>query len=62
MEIVIPDSVTSIGDGAFSECTKLTTIIFEGTGEQWNEIEKGFDWNYGASVTEVVCSDGIVTL
>ena len=29
--ITIPDSVTSIGDDVFYDCTGLTSIIFKGT-------------------------------
>ena len=35
----IPDSVEIIGDGAFGSCTNLTSVCFEGTESQWNEIE-----------------------
>ena len=61
-EITIPDSVTSIGEYAFSWCEGLTSIQFEGTVEQWNAIEKGYDWNYDVPATEVVCSNGVVKL
>ena len=66
--ITIPASVTEIGQEAFALCTNLTSIVYEGTMEQWNAISKYqsssgvMDWNYRVSVTEVVCSDGIVTL
>ena len=58
--VVIPDSVTSIGEWAFYTCDNLTSITFNGTVEEWNAISKGEDWNNNA--TEVVCSDGTVTL
>ena len=60
--IVIPNSITSIGNSAFYYCTSLETIEFEGTVEQWNAIEKGGNWNYYVSATEVICSDGVVPL
>ena len=60
--VTIPKTVTMIGYQAFSGCTSLTTIKFEGTVEQWNAIEKGWDWNYRVPATEVICSDGTVTL
>ena len=60
--ITIPDSVTSIGAHAFSGCTSLTSITFEGTVAQWNVITKLFLWDYNVPATEVVCSDGEVSL
>jgi hypothetical protein len=60
--ITIPDSVTSIGEGAFYKCSSLTSITFEGTVAEWNAITKGSNWNYNVPATEVVCSDGTVTL
>ena len=44
--IEIPDSVTIIGDSAFSDCTSLTSIKSRGTEKKWNAIYKGYDWNY----------------
>ena len=52
----------SIGDYAFAYCTSLTSITFEDTVAQWNAIEKGYDWGYDIPATEVVCSDGNVSI
>ena len=60
--VTIPDGVTSIGESVFSYCTGLTSVTFEGTVEEWNAIEKGTDWNLGCPFTEVVCSDGTVSV
>ena len=40
--IKIPDSITSIDDGAFDECTNLEIVYYNGTEEEWNEIEIGY--------------------
>ena len=61
-KIIIPSSVTLIGANTFYLCNSLESIIFEGTMEQWNSIKKGYDWNYRASISEIVCSDGIISL
>ena len=50
--IIIPKSVTSIGQETFSYCDNLKIIRFNGTSEEWDNIEKGDLWNYG-----IHCSD-----
>ncbi len=60
--IEIPDSVTSIGGAAFYNCTLLESINFTGTVEQWEAIDKNFLWKSGIPATEVVCSNGTVSL
>ena len=60
--ITIPDSVTNIGDEAFSYCTGLTSITFNGTMEEWNAISKGNNWKNNVRATEVICTDGKVSI
>ena len=60
--VVIPDSMTSIGNYVFSGCTNLNNIEFTGTTEQWDTINKGYDWNSGLSAGYVQCSDGQVDI
>ena len=43
--IEIPANVTSIGRFALSHCSALEEIIFLGTEEEWNAIEKGENWD-----------------
>ena len=45
-DVLIPDSVTSIGSSAFRYCTSLTSIKYRGTEAQWNAITKGDSWDY----------------
>jgi hypothetical protein len=61
-EIVISSSVTSIDGYAFYQCSDLKRINYKGTIAQWNAIKKGSGWDKFAQATEVVCSDGKVTL
>lgn len=58
--ITIPDSVTSISSFVFMGCSSLTSINFQGTKAQWNKITLGSSWNYGSSITQVICTDGII--
>ena len=60
--VTIPDSVTSIGNGAFYGCTGLTSIAFNGTIAQWNAISKGSYWKTDMPATEVVCTDGTISI
>ena len=60
--ITIPDSVTHIDDYAFNYCTSLTTINFNGTMEQWNAVSKGTNWKTNVPATQVVCTDGTVSI
>ncbi len=60
--ISIPNSVTSIGYYAFGWCNGLTSITFNGTIAQWNAILKGELWKVGVPATEVVGTDGTVSI
>lgn len=60
--VTIGNSVTEIGDYAFSSCTGLTSIKYNGTIAQWNAITKGNYWNSEVPATEVVCTDGTVSI
>lgn len=59
--ITIPSSVTSIGDGAFGGGYSLSTINFGGTVSDWGNVTLGEDWK-PSGITEVICSNGTVTL
>lgn len=50
-KLYIPISVTSIGEGMFSPLSALTDVYYEGTKEQWNEVQI-------ASQTTVKTEDG----
>ena len=60
--VSIPNSVTSIGEDAFSGYTLLTNINYNGTKEQWNAINKHYQWNIDVPATSVCCTDGTVAL
>ena len=56
--VTIPDSVTEIGYGAFWVCSGLTSIHFQGTREQWENVDKGDEWDEDTGDYVVHCSDG----
>lgn len=62
--VEFPVSLTSIGDYAFNGCTGLANIKYAGSTYEWTKnVSKGMSWNNsGVPATEVVCSDGVVSL
>ena len=52
--ITILESVTSINGWAFDGCSKLKTINYTGTEEQWNAIDKESSWNDGCPSDMVI--------
>ena len=55
--VILPASLTYIEHLAFNY-SSVQNIIFEGTIEQWNAIEKESAWNTSIDATYVQCSDG----
>ena len=58
----LPKTLKSINSSAFENCTSLAEIMYDGTIEQWNAIEFGASWCKDIPATEVICSDGTVSL
>ena len=52
--IIIPGNVTSIGWNAFGSCNNLKTIYFNGTQDEWNQVNKHSEWIDGAGQIEVI--------
>ena len=57
-EVNIHRGVTFIGKMAFMRCTDLTSVNFDGTVEEWSNIEKTDDWDDYAGEYIVHCKDG----
>ena len=57
-DITIPNSVTRIGESAFSNCITLSHIHYKGTMAQWKKIQKGSWWNKNTGKYIVHCTDG----
>ncbi|MBQ6058146.1 MAG: leucine-rich repeat domain-containing protein [Treponema sp.] len=60
--ITLPESLQDIQDNAFDACSKLDTINYEGTAEDWTYVNRGDDWHNGIKATTVKCSDYTVPL
>ena len=41
VNVYIPNTITSIGQNAFRYCSKLTNVYYEGTEEEWADINVG---------------------
>ena len=60
LSVIIPDSVISIGDYAFSFCNGLTSIDYQGTMAQWRAISKGNGWAQNTGNFTITCTDGVL--
>jgi hypothetical protein len=58
--VIIGNSVTSIGEEAFGHCPLLRSVTFNGTIEQWGNVDLAFGWN--DYVELVHCTDGDVKI
>ena len=58
--VTIPDTIEVIEEYAFSRCVNLTSIYYNGTMDEWNAINKGYDWDYGTGYYTVYCTDGAI--
>ena len=60
--VVVGTEVKNISYNPFAGCTNLTTLTYEGTQEEWNNIGKDTRWLLNASITTIICTDGQITL
>ncbi len=58
--VTIPNTVKSIGNKAFDECTELETIYFNGTMEEFNKISIGASAFGRTKAKTVICTNGTV--
>lgn len=58
-----PDTMLT-GEDIFSGCTSLTTIRFQGTLAQWENMisEANSNWKRGSYITTVQCNNGNISL
>ncbi len=55
--VEMPNSVTSIGSGVFSDCSNMASIEYDGTMTEWENIS-GND-NVSANIA-IICTDGTI--
>ena len=55
--LTIPVSVISIENYIIQD-SAITSITYDGTAEQWEEVKKTKYWNMGKTDIEIICSDG----
>lgn len=56
--VTIPESIKYIGRNAFFQCVDLRQVVFGGTMDQWNAIEKHPEWDITTHSYTVQCTDG----
>lgn len=60
--ITIGKKVVTLGVEMLDGCSSLKQIIFNGTTEEWNAVDKHSDWKGNCLVNTVVCSNGQVSI
>ena len=60
--VTFPRSVKRIGNYAFVVCPAVSEIVYEGTAEEWNKIEKDEYWFGELTGLTVRCSDASVPI
>lgn len=62
-DVTIGKGINTIASQAFGFCESLTEIKYTGTMAEWNAITKADLWKNGSTnLTQVICSDGTITL
>ncbi len=56
--VYLPSSIVQIEAMVFYQCNSLKDIYFDGSTEEWLNIEKNPNWNIGMDEYTVHCNDG----
>ena len=59
---MLSNGLSYIGSEIFAGCDSLTTVVFYGTVEQFEAIEKAEDWSAGHTGYVIVCSNGQIQM
>lgn len=60
--VEIPKSVNIIRSAAFGDCFNLKQIIYNGTINEWDNIQKDEEWNIGTKDFIIHCTNGDIQL
>lgn len=60
--VVLPASLTAIGEQAFSGCSSLASVSYDGSMSAWNKVEKGARWSAYTKVEGVSCTNGTASV
>lgn len=60
-EISLPSTLAEIDYVAFKRCEKLNTIKYNGTKQQWYQLNKCYLWDDDTSEYTITCTDGELT-
>lgn len=60
--VVLPSTLTELGNKIFQGCENLTEIHYRGTTEQWTNIKRNHNWLHNVNVKKVICSNGEIPL
>lgn len=58
--IIIPATTKSIGNSAYFNDHKVSSLEFKGTIKEWENVQLGNNWNYNITAPLITCRDGDV--
>ena len=61
-KLTLPKTLTNLSTNAIADCTALEAIDYEGTKEEWGNIQKSEGWMDGSDLKTIRCTDGDITL
>ncbi len=62
VKVSLPKSVRVVGELAFAHCSKLSTVSFAGTMEEWKGVSKGLRAFHCIDTKTIECSDGTTSI
>lgn len=61
-KIYIGNKIKTLGGSLFYNDKNIQEVKYDGTKEEWNNIQKNSDWNNNSNITKVICLDGEVDI